>query len=173
MDVGKRCRVHVGGRGWTQPHVLQNLRPALRLAHRQPRCQIPYWRRAFKSPYRSNPFWCSLHGASWRRLLRPAAGPPTLGVAFSLSLSLSPSLLVRWLLAHGCIAITGNNQGLESMWRWDRMAITESAKNIRYAVKEGGGWAKKLDSGHRGRGGQRGQGGAALLTLGPTLQASC
>ena len=129
MDVGKRCRVHVGGRGWTQPHVLQNLRPALRLAHRQPSCQIPYWRRAFKSPYRSNPFWCSLHGASWRRLLRPAAGPPTLGVAFSLSLSLSPSLLVRWLLAHGCIAIAGNNQGLEPTWRWERMAGL-SAKDI-------------------------------------------
>ena len=31
----------------------------------------------------------------------------------------------RWLLANGGIAITGNNQGLESTWRWDRMAISQ------------------------------------------------
>ena len=31
----------------------------------------------------------------------------------------------RWLLANGGIAITGNNQGLESTWRWDRMANSQ------------------------------------------------
>ena len=31
----------------------------------------------------------------------------------------------RWLMANGGIAITGNNQGLESTWRWDRMAISQ------------------------------------------------
>ena len=29
----------------------------------------------------------------------------------------------RWLLANVGITITGNNQGLESTWRWDRMAM--------------------------------------------------
>ena len=30
----------------------------------------------------------------------------------------------RWLLAHGGIGITGNNQGVESTWRWDRFSFS-------------------------------------------------
>ena len=30
----------------------------------------------------------------------------------------------HWLLAHGGIGVTGNNQGVESIWRWDRFAIS-------------------------------------------------
>ena len=30
-----------------------------------------------------------------------------------------------WLLANGCIAITGNDQGLESTWRWDCMCNSQ------------------------------------------------
>ena len=30
----------------------------------------------------------------------------------------------RWLLAHGGLGMTGNNQGVESIWRWDRFAIS-------------------------------------------------
>ena len=41
--------------------------------------------------------------------------PPPLH-SLSLSPSRTPSLQVRWLLAHGGIAITAYNQGLESTW---------------------------------------------------------
>ena len=30
----------------------------------------------------------------------------------------------RWLLGHGGVGLTGNNQGLESKWRWDRQGIS-------------------------------------------------
>ena len=39
----------------------------------------------------------------------------------------------RWLLAHGGIAMSGNNQGLESKWRWDRCAISHG-KQVRVRV---------------------------------------
>lgn len=32
----------------------------------------------------------------------------------------------RWTLGHGGIAMSGNNQGLESTWRWDRESISRS-----------------------------------------------
>jgi len=38
----------------------------------------------------------------------------------------------RWLLGHGGIAMSGNNQGLESLWRWDRQAISHGKQVSEY-----------------------------------------
>jgi hypothetical protein len=43
----------------------------------------------------------------------------------------------RWCLGHGGIGLTGNNQGLESSWRWDREAISHG-RQVRWQNKEGG-----------------------------------
>ena len=48
----------------------------------------------------------------------------------------------RWLLANGGIAITGNNQDLESTWRWDHMANSQRYQVWGVCEKNGGVWGK-------------------------------
>ena len=50
----------------------------------------------------------------------------------------------RWLLANGGIAITGNNQGLESTWRWDCMAISQGYQVWGIWEKNGAVWEKNM-----------------------------
>ena len=46
----------------------------------------------------------------------------------------------RWLASHGGVVMSGNNQGIESTWRWDRQAISHG-KQVRGRV-----WREKLVS---------------------------
>ena len=50
----------------------------------------------------------------------------------------------RWLLANGGIAITANNQGLESTWHWDRISTWPTARDTNCVGKEWGGLGEEL-----------------------------